>query len=196
MGVCVRTYRGHAMRTSTIAWGLLLALTTAGTAWSQSLAEVARKEEARRKALKAGGKVYTNDDLRKVPVTTPDPARPAEVPAEPGAAADKSKEAEAKPAEPSIDQGEDFWRKQISEARAARARSDSYLEALQSRLVQLTSDFYNQQDPALRSALWTQRTRVADDIQQLQKTMTDQDAAIAKIEEDARKANIPPGWIR
>ena len=84
----------------------------------------------------------------------------------------------------------------MGDARAARARSDTYLEALQTRLQSLVNDFYNQPDPAQRSAIWAQRTRVFDDMEKLKKDIAEQDAAIAKIEEDARKANIPPGWIR
>src|SRR5712692_10191717 len=38
----------------------------AGPSYSQSLAEVARMEADRRKSVKEGGKVYTNQDLPKV----------------------------------------------------------------------------------------------------------------------------------
>jgi hypothetical protein len=186
------------MKISTIVWGLVLTFTTAGVAWSQTLADVARKEEERRKAIKAPGKVYTNDDLRHYPVTTPDPAaQPADVkPAGEAAAAAEAKPADPKDEKPSIDQGEEHWRQRITEAKAARARSGTYLEALQSRLQALVTDFYNQQDPALRSAIWVQRTRVFDDMERLKKDIVEQDAAVAKVEEEARKAGIPPGWIR
>jgi|WetSurMetagenome_2_1015567.scaffolds.fasta_scaffold95932_2 hypothetical protein len=193
-----------------IGWGLALMFVSAGVASSQTLGDVARKEEERRKAVKAPGKVYTNDDLRRYPVTTPDPAEAssdaakpagedAAAPAEAKSADAKSVEAmagDAKEAKPSVDQGEDHWRKRIGDARSARARSDTYLEALQSRLQALQRDFYNEQDPAQRSAIWAQRTRVFDDLEKLRKDITSQDEAIAKVEEDARKANIPPGWIR
>jgi hypothetical protein len=192
--------RGLPMKIRTIVWGLVLTFATGGVAWSQSLADVARKDEERRKALKAPGKVYTNDDLRRYPVTTPDPpVQPADaLPASPAeaAVAGEAKPAAPKDQEPSIDQGEDHWRQLMGQARAARARSDTYLEALQIRLAALTTDFYAQPDPAQKSAIWAQRTRVFDDMERLKKDMIDQDAAIAKIEEDARKANIPPGWIR
>lgn len=185
------------MKISTIAWGLVLTCVTGTAAWSQTLADVARKEEERRKAVTSPGKVYTNDDLRRYPVTTPDPPPP---PAEAKPAADAKPaveaKAEGKEEKPSIGQGEEHWRKRMGDARAARARSDTYLEALQNRLQSLVSDFYNQADPAQRSAIWVQRTRVFEDLEKLKKDITAQDAAIAKVEEDARKANIPPGWIR
>jgi hypothetical protein len=185
--------RGQPMKIRTIVWGLVLTFAAGSVAWSQSLADVARREEERRKVIKAPVKVYTNDDLRRYPVTTPEPsAQPAEV--RPPDASEKL--ADPKDAKPSIEQGEAHWRQLMGEARAARARSDTFLEALQSRLQALTEDFYAQQDPARRSAIWVQRTRVFDDMERLKKDMAEQDTAIAKIEEDARKANIPPGWIR
>ena len=185
------------MKISTIAWGLVLTFAAGGVAWSQTLADVARKEEERRKAVQTAGKVYTNEDLRRYPVTTPGPS--AQIPApKPTADAKPAEEARAGAVEekPSIDQGEEHWRRRMSDARAARARSETYQEAMQNRLQVLVNDFYNQPDPALRSAIWAQRTRVFDDLEKLKKDIVAQDEAIAKVEEDARKANIPPGWIR
>jgi hypothetical protein len=189
------------MKIWAIALGLVLTIATAGVAWTQTLGDVARKEEERRKAIKTPTKVITNDDLHPVPVTTPDPQPPAEAnpagqaaPAE--AKATEAKAGDAKADKPSIDQGEAFWRKRTGDARAARARSDTFLDALQTRLSGLQRDFYTEQDPAQRSAIWAQRTRVFDDLEKLKKDIVTQDEEIAKIEEDARKANIPPGWIR
>ena len=61
-----------------------LILVGAATASAQSLADVARQEEARRKAVAGAGKVYTNDVLQpepppspgSVPAATPAPAAP------------------------------------------------------------------------------------------------------------------------
>jgi hypothetical protein len=194
------------MKIWAIAWGLVLTIATAGVAWTQTLGDVARKEEERRKAIKTPTKVITNDDLHPMPVTTPDPQPPAEAnpagqaaPAETKATeakADDAKAGDAKADKPSIDQGEAFWRKRMGDARSARARSDTFLDALQTRLQGLQRDFYTEQDPAQRSAIWTQRTRVFDDLEKLKKDIVAQDEELAKIEEDARKANIPPGWIR
>jgi pyridoxine/pyridoxamine 5'-phosphate oxidase len=60
----------------------------------------------------------------------------------------------------------------------------------------LTSDFYAREDSTQRGAIWSQRTKVLDDMERLKKDMAEQEKAIAKIEADARRANIPPGWIR
>jgi hypothetical protein len=189
------------MKRSTIVWGLVWLFTCSGVAWSQTLADVARKEEERRKAVASPGKTYTNDDLRRYPVTTPDPT-PASSTTKPAggtetsAAAADGKGADKKDVVPSVDLVEDYWRKLAGEARAARARSATYLQALESQVGALTTQFYAQDDPAQRSATWTQRTRLVDDIERLRLDAALQDKAIAKIEEDARKANVPPGWVR
>jgi hypothetical protein len=191
------------MKRSTIVWGLAAMFAWSGMAWSQSLADLARKEEERRKAVKAPGKTYTNDDLRRYPVTTADTSTAAADPKAPAAAdkaaadkaADGEKTADGKAA-PSIDLGEEYWRKLINDARSTRARSSTYQEALESRIRSITSEFYTQTDPAQRAAMWAQRTKLIDDLQRLKQDIDDQDKAIAKIEEDGRKANIPPGWIR
>jgi hypothetical protein len=184
------------MKRSTIVWGLFAAFAWSGVAWSQTLGDVAKKEEERRKSITAPGKSYTNDDLRRYPVTTPDPATPP-AEAKPKAGEDTAGGAvDAKTAAPSVDLGEDYWRKLIGDARSTRARSTTYLEALDSRIRAMTAEFYGQEDSAKRAAVWAQRTRVLEDMERLKQDMTEQDKAISKIEEDARKANVPPGWIR
>jgi hypothetical protein len=188
------------MKIRTLVWGLVGVISFSGVAWTQSLADVARKEEERRKSIKAPGKVYTNEDLHRYPVSTapeaavPDQAKPT-TDGQP-VSKDDAAAPKAKDATPSVDQGEDYWRKLITEARSARARSSTYLEALQSRVTTLTAEFYARDDSAQRSAIWSQRAKVVDDMDRLKQDMADQEKAIAKIEEDARKANIPPGWIR
>ena len=78
----------------------LAAILTSG-APAQSLGDVARQEESRRKAT-ANGKVYTNDDLRGAPAPAASPAQPpAATPAPGPAPADATKpeaKGDAKPA--------------------------------------------------------------------------------------------------
>ena len=56
-------------------------LVCAAAASAQSLADVARQEEERRKAIRTPGKVYTNDALRPEPASTG--GAPAALPAPP-----------------------------------------------------------------------------------------------------------------
>jgi hypothetical protein len=190
------------MKTAIFVWSLVGAIALSGVARAQSLADLSRREQERRKAIRAPCKVYTEDDLRRYPVTTP--ATPAPD-VNQGAAAGGAEEG-AKPAtaggqgtpadELTVEKGEAFWRKLITDARSQLERSKSYLEALESRVATLTTEFYAREDPEQRSAIWSQRMKVLDDIERLKKDMTDQESAIAKIEADAGRAHVPPGWIR
>ena len=196
------------MKITPIVWGLVGVLAFSGAARAQSLAEVARKEAERRKTVKTPAKVYTDDDLRRVPVAPP-PDVPATDAAKPAAAEDKPAGGEGQPApradagaapakaaEPSVDLGEGYRRKLATDARSALARSASYLQALESRSNALANEYNTREDPAQRNAAWSQRIRVIEDIDRLKQDMADQEKAIAKLEADARKAGVPPGWIR
>jgi hypothetical protein len=134
--------------------------------------------------------------LRRYPVTTLSEATAPDAAKAAAAAKPDQPPAQPKDDTPSVDQGEQHWRQLITEARSALARSSTYLEALQNRVATLTAEFYAREDSGQRSAIWSQRTRVLDDMERLKQDMADQEKAIAKIEEDAHKANIPPGWIR
>ena len=70
-----------------------------------------------------------------------------------------------------------------------------FAEALQTRINSLTTDFVSRDDPAQRrhrrgpAEALTELTRVKQDIERGKKQ-------IADIEEEARKAGVPPGWLR
>jgi hypothetical protein len=190
----------------------------------QTLADVARAEEARRKTVKKAGKVYTNDTLKQdftAPATAaPEPAAgaPAER-GEPGASghgqppgqsrpsapaaetsdADAPPAAKAKPAaaaESRGDQGEMAWRNKMSAARAELQRSQMFAEALQSRINALTTDFVNRDDPVQRSAIEQDRKKALAELDRVRKEVEDRTKAIADLEEQARKAGVPAGWLR
>jgi len=169
---------------------------------AQSLAEVARQEEARRKTVKEPGKVYTNHDLRPdISKSEPAPASPA--PADKAAPADGAKPPadekntpadKAKSDEPVKDQA--YWSARIGNARSALERSKIFADALQSRLNSLATDFINRDDPAQRAQIELERQRATSELARVSKEITEQTKAIADIEEDARKAGVPPGWLR
>jgi hypothetical protein len=163
----------------------------------QSLADVAKKEEARRKTVKPARKVYTNGDLRgegapapaSAGANTPPPS--AQVPSTtlPGG---KPEDAASK--EPAKDQA--YWSNRIATARAALERSRIFADALQSRINALNHDFVNRDDPAQRAQIELERQRAIAELDRVKREITEQTKAIADIEEEARKAGVPPGWLR
>lgn len=163
---------------------------------AQSLAELAKKEEARRKTVKGSGKVYTNGDLR--PDITKNPSPP---PTDAGAPVPSTQVpsvtlpgGKAEPAPPAKDQA--YWSGRMSTARAALERNRIFAEALQSRLNALNTDFVNRDDPAQRAQIELERQRALAELDRVKREVAEQTKTIADIEEEARKAGVPPGWLR
>jgi hypothetical protein len=164
----------------------------AGLALAQqpSLAELAQKEQARKKALKAApAKVYSDKDLPKS--ATPPAVASAVPPSTPVAA-------EEKPAEPPKppETDEAAWRNRMAEARESQRRAEAFAAALQSRINALTTDVVNRDDPYQRAKLSDERLKAVAELQRVQGEIEQSKKDIAGIEEDARKAGVPPGWIR
>ncbi len=165
-------------------------VTAAAAVSAQSLADVARRETARREKIKQPAKLYTDADLKPV-APPPVAAAPADAAAEEAA---KPAPAESKPEEPAKD--EDYWRGRITEARTALERTKGYLEAMQTRANSLNNDFYARDDPAQRAQIATERQKVLGERERLTGEVQAQTKAIADIEEEARQAGVPPGWLR
>ncbi len=177
----------------------------ASTAAAQSLAELAKQEEARRKALKTPAKVYTDADIRRLAPATP-PSVPGQAPPVPAAGQD-TKEGAVQAAvvqttagqaagEQEPEKDESWWRNRITEARTNLERSKLLYDALQSRVNALTADFSARDDPGQRAVLANERIKVLGELQRTQDRIDAQTKAIADIEEEARQAGVPPGWLR
>jgi len=180
-----------------------------GFAWGQSLAAVAEKEEARRKKVKQSSRVYTNKDVgpadRSAPPPAPAPAAAGEAGAVPPAAgqgqapAGETEDAAASEEGTDEEQGaqdEQQWRARITEARAALERNQMFAEALQSRINSLWMDFTARDDPAQRAVIDADRKKAIAQLDRVKSEIVSQTKAIADIEEEARRAGVPPGWLR
>ena len=168
----------------------------AATASAQSLADVARQEEARRKGVAGTGKVYTNEALKpepppspgSIPPATPAPATP---PAAPGA--DKPADPAAPGATPKT---EAEWKKRIADERDALSRAQTFAEALQSRINVLSADFVNVDDPAKRDVVAADRQRALSELDKVKTEIQAHQKKITDIQTEARKAGVPAGWVR
>lgn len=165
----------------------------AGVALAQtppSLAEMAQKEQERRKALKgAVGRVYSDKDLPKAatpPIASTVPATPTVV------------QGENKPAESKADDQKDetWWRNRMLQAREAQRRAESFAAALQSQINGLTTDVVNRDDPYQRAKLADSRLKALSELQRVTGEIEQAKKDIVDIEEEARRANVPPGWLR
>ena len=178
---------------------MVAALVLAGTvtASAQSLADVARQEDARRKAVASAGKVYTNEALEpapppspgSIPATTPAPtpdasATPPADGSKPGAPAGATPKTEAE------------WKKRIADERGALSRAQIFAEALQSRINVLSADFVNVDDPARRDVVAAERQKALAELDRVKGEIAAHQKEITNIQTEARKAGVPAGWVR
>ena len=186
--------------------GCLLVVTTASSA--QSLADVARKEEARRKAQPPATKVYTNKDLGDAPPATapPAPTSPAGSTSsssaeaatkdDKGAKGDAAK-GEAPKGEAKGDASKQaYWADRMKTARETLDHDSTFVDALQSRVNALTTDFVNRDDPAQRATIEADRQKAMSELARMKQKVVEDRKAISDIEEDARRAGVPAGWVR
>jgi hypothetical protein len=178
---------------------------------AQTLADVARQEEERRKELKSQTKVITNKDLRgQVVGPQPPPPDQAGDPASSKEAAssspkdaakdgakDGTKEG-AKDAAPtdSTSKGETYWRDRIKSLHTALDRDQMHLAALQSRINALTTDFVNRDDPAQRAQIEGERKKSLSELERMQKQVEDDKKALAAAQSEGRRAGAQADWLR
>jgi len=177
---------------------VIAALLVPSMAATQSLADVARVEEARRKAAKAPAKVYTNDDLRRNGEAAPTPPPVAGGKPETAAATSSGSGASKSPAAAQDSSGKDekYWRGRMSEARSAVQRSQAFHDALQSQINGLNTEFVNMDDPAQRAVVEKKRLDALAEQARVKSEMAAHTKAIADIEDEARRAGVPAGWLR
>jgi hypothetical protein len=170
----------------------IILLAGAVSAAAQSLGDVARKEEARRKQVAKSGKVYTNDNLRGGREGVP-PA--AGAPAAPAPATETPAEA---PADSRADSSKDqaHWSGRIKQARENLDRARTFQEALQTRVNSLRADYARWDDPIQRNTIGNNLQKALGELERVNKEIAASEKAIADIEEEARRANVPPGWLR
>ena len=168
------------------------------SAGAQSLADVARKEAARRESVKAPAKVITNNDLKVVPYAAPPvaPGDPSAQPVPPAGNPPADAAAEKPPAAPDPTKDPEYWRKRMADVRQAADRNAFLLEAVQSRINALTTDFYARDDPYQRAQIELARQKSLAELERMTKLQVELEQKIADIEEEARRANVPPGWLR
>jgi hypothetical protein len=178
----------------------MLALPSAALAQTQSqpsLAELAREEAARRKTVKDTKKVITAKDL---PESARRPATAALQADGSGATVAASGDHNAgvagvDAAAAPDDHGEAVWRKRMAQARDNVSRDQVLLDALQMRVNGLLMD-YDRHDPFERANIGEVRKKALDELERVKANLELSKKQITNIEEEARKAGVPPGWVR
>jgi len=194
--------------TGLMALALLLLFGQPGTmSLAQETGEKAEEEEAPKK--------FTNDDLKRWKRTAPAEREPAggndqtvDDPGQgdPGA---EGAESEAEVAVETVDawdsvgvvtdsqgRGEDWWRKTMSEARAAVTGAQRQRDALQSEMNRRQADFSAMDDPAARDLVNERIQELFTLLDEADQAIADAEQALSDLEDDARRSGALPGWLR
>jgi hypothetical protein len=184
---------------------------SAGHAFGQTpaLGAVARKEQERRKTTSPPKKILTNADLPKVsaPAATPSAAQAPASGTDPasGAAPHAPEGNEpvrpegnepAKPEGDKTEKGEAYWRGRIGAARQQLQSDEVLLAALQARVNALAGAFAARDDPSQRAQIGDDRRKAIAELERVQAEIVQLKQQIEDIEEEARRAGVPPGWLR
>jgi hypothetical protein len=185
--------------------GVLAAPVLAAAQQSPPLAEVARKEAERRKTIEKTSKVMTTKDLpesarNKAGSSAPNgaPAAGGDATATAAAAGGGSKTADApKGADQRADQKDEaYWRNRLTQAQEGSRRAEAFAEALQTRINALTTDFVNRDDPYQRAKVGEDREKALAELERVKAEAQTFKKQVDDIHEEARKAGVPPGWLR
>jgi hypothetical protein len=178
-------------------------------AQTPTLGEVAKKEADRRKAQPSAGKVYTNKDLppsAQVPASGAPASGQTATPVDPVTAATGQKAGEAKPEGEAKAEGgtkpdgeprdEAWWKNRMTSTREELRRNEMFAEALQTRINSLSRDYTSRDNPAQRRQIGQERAESLSELSRVKQDVERGKKQIADIEEEARKAGVPPGWLR
>lgn len=189
---------------------------------AQSIVEVARQERLRREAIarQAGPdapppKVYTDADLvysGRLTVRVGDVARDASAesgaapagsgatPAGSGATLESGAVPSASGAVPSApgdaEADEQQWRDRMTAARQALERAERRAAELQTRVNGLWADFTGRDDPAQRAVVEQERQAALAELDETRAEAEELAQAVADLRAEARRAGVPPGWLR
>jgi hypothetical protein len=193
------------LRSALVMAATLLALCgSARTVAAQTLGDLAKQEEQRRKDIKKPAKVWTNDDLKAAPPPSGPPvdsAKPGDADSGAAGAGDAGAKGAAKPDDKggSSDAGKQsqaIWAGRMKKLQEQLEKDQTFLDALQSRVNALTTDFVNRDDPAQKAQIEKDRQRAIAELDNLKQTIAADKKAISDLEEEARRAGVPPGWLR
>ena len=90
----------------------------------------------------------------------------------------------------------DFWKKQQIELETRIAQLKENIASEQSELRKLWSDFYIKNIPADQNAIKIQISQLTNQIEQNKLFLSQPETQLVEFYEKARKAGVPPGWLR
>jgi hypothetical protein len=90
----------------------------------------------------------------------------------------------------------EFWKKQQVELETRIAELKGDINSEQDELNKLWSDFYVKNIPAEQDAIKVQISQLTNQIEQKKLLLSQSETQLEEFFEKARKAGVPPGWLR
>ncbi len=172
---------------------MVAAALAAGVASAQSMGDAAQRERERREKLKAKGgtaAVVTGDDLKSNKGSLAnDPKAPPAASAVPDAALERAPRATP---EPDRRASEEEWRRRMALAREQVAKWRDYHAYWSAQHLAPNDYFVDADGRKLVGSAENLRKLVADAKANLDRA----EAELLALEEQARRENVPPGWLR
>ena len=188
------------MRDQLLFFTLIATLAMPFTVRAQSLADVAKAEAARRKRQTAPTKTYTNETMgapQGTDVSTaPSPAVSDNATAKPAAAGTATPDAKPKGDAADEKNTEAYWKSRVTTLQQGLARNKVLTEAMQSRINALNAEALAADDPGRHATLQANLAAAVSELQRLKQDAEKQNKDLVALQEEARRANIPPGWLR
>ncbi|HXT72076.1 MAG TPA: hypothetical protein VN700_20140 [Vicinamibacterales bacterium] len=179
------------------------AVVLAVLAWLSSpttgLVDIAQREAFRRAAMPKAQASLSNLGLPSDAVPSSAVSMPPSEVKPAGDPAAKPADAAAVPEKPEKKdppREESWWRNKMNELRAAAEKDQLSADALQSRINALKTDSVNIDDPIKQTKARMDLVKAMDEFDKTKKQVEADNRAVAALQEDARRFNIPPGWIR
>ena len=166
-----------------------------------------QNQKDQKKGATPAVRTFTNDDLQGVSKPASDDSATTgaksdakdsdkSADAKSGDAAKKDAATNGDPSKTDPTKTEKYWRDRMGAAREDVRRNEAFAAALQSRINGLTADFSARDDPYQRAQIADERQKAVAELDRVNKAVEDGNKAIAGIEEEARRAMVPAGWIR
>jgi hypothetical protein len=158
---------------------------------AQSLADVARQEQERRKIVGKPSRVYTNEDVHRNGLLTTAAARESGSPDHPTVREGVQEGGTSVLPHPT---DEASWQARLAEARENVSRSRRLLDAMQQQLVGFEAAVAA--GMKLDASAQQRRAEIAREVDRLRADAADRGAALSALQEEARQAGAPSGALR
>ena len=176
---------------------LFVFLVSVSFAQDSTLAEVAKKEKERRAKLKAS-KTFTNKDVEEWKAKQKSSG--ALIEGESAAPAGEGQTAESETAQPSkegdVSNNEEYWRKKAQDADERLKKAEEKVNGVQSDINALNRAWYSGDMDDQRRQVEYERGKRLEDIETAKKELEEAKQAQEGLEDEARQAGAPPGWVR